>query len=402
MRRLASWFSVLFLSAVILTYISFILTDNFFYYESDFLPFYVSAKIFREDFRKIYDFETILSYEKKLFPAPYKTEENYAINPFINTPYLILLYLPLSYLPPRWGYFTAAGLMAVILGIDLYLLYRLFAPKEKAVFPILTALSFAPSFVTIFQTQNSLVTLLIIIGCYSLIKREKYFQTGLLASLLLYKLQIAVVVLAFLMLLRKGKIIAGFLCGGLLVFFISALMLGGDINIFIKANLWYVLQYEQQPVNNLYMISWQGFITQLYYLFNGLKYATLMRISALFLSIITVISAGIKILKIPKIENFLPEIFSLMCITILLSAMHVQSHEAVLLLFPFFVFISKAANKMAIIVFLGWLIFLLSFFTPFYPRPLYLAPTLYLFLIFKLISGSFGRNQTAKVKSGRQ
>ena len=178
----------------------------------DFHSFYSAAQILVNEPKNLYNFQIQEQYQnilltnnhlKNLIPG-----NEYL--PFINPPLFLLPYLVLIQMPFNTAYYLTVFINICLTLTAMGLLYKLFQFSTSSLLLVgLLVFSFAPTFSTIFLAQSSLLTLLIFLGIYILLKHQKYFYTGLLASLLLYKPQMALVMIIYLIFMKNRSVILG-------------------------------------------------------------------------------------------------------------------------------------------------------------------------------------------------
>lgn len=164
----------------------------------DFIMFYSTGEIYRSNPSQIYDFDTQNQTQQALV-AP---SELPGYNPYINPPYVAPFFSLLTFITLPWALllWTCLAIFSVFLSV--YILIKL-VPTNNPI-PglsfgqlVIISLSFFPFVEGLLAGQNHWLTLLITSGIvYSMVK-EKWYLSGVLAGLLLYKPQF---VLGFLIL----------------------------------------------------------------------------------------------------------------------------------------------------------------------------------------------------------
>lgn len=349
----------------ILGYLQFGLNQPF--YVTDFRTFYSSAKTLRHQPYQLYDPQHQMQTQNNLIPSGAITIFQDQIIPYFNPPFFLLPLLPLIVLSPQSAY-QISLIIQIILVIGLLITLTKIFPtntKHQILNTSLIALSFAPVYFAIIHTQSSLFTLAIFVATYLLLKRQRYFITGLIASLLLYKPQLGIFLYLFLLVQKNKSLTLGLITGGTILFLFSYLLVGNHLFDLIA----FTLQYSTVPGTSPHQrISWFGF----FYPFpSGQILATIASITTMFYVLP----------KLSKSSN-LPYQFSFIIFLTLLCSLHVHYQETSLLLFPFYYFLSKySSQKFWILVASVWTIFLLTIFSPFFPDPLPYIPTLTILIL---------------------
>lgn len=373
-RHAAIFCLELFLCTVIVSY-GILLRSNSFL-ESDFRIFYSAAVILRAEPQRLYDFTYQQEVQDRYIPRPVDMSKQYsAFLVFVYPPFYLLPFIPLTYLHPESAYRITQVILGLILVIAIYFLTRLFPPKAHAGHLGLGALAFAPVFESLRQTHISGIVLMLFIGIYACFRQKKYEFAGFLGSLLLYKIQLAVVLLIYMLFSRNKRMAGGFIIGSLILGGLSLLLMRGDPGSFFHMNVWYAFFHEGDAYKNISMLSWQGLFSALELFFFP---AVSLRIPAIAVSIMTLFFVFMFLPR--RIQDAkLPGLFSLIIITTLVSGLHVHQYEGVLLLFPLYVLFHYSASRKAyLLAGAGWVILLLNIFTYTEVSPFYFLPALYL------------------------
>ena len=350
------------------------------YYQSDFVSFYSSAQILREEPDKLYDFITQTKYQLSLLPDNIRHLPGNHFYPFINPPFFLLPFSAVLSLTPQLGYLAILFSIGVIAVICIWALLKLFPLGKKTAFLIvLLILAYAPTFTTIYLTQSSFTSLFIFIAVYYLLIRNHWFAAGLVSSLLLYKPQLGVVLYLYLILQRNKHLIGGLLIGSLVFFSCSWLLTRGNLFSLLTSLPEFTHQIGAGPKIR---ITWLGFFHQLSDFIPWLPYQPLTYI----FSLATIIWGITKVYRIKPTSKYFPYAYSIIIIITLLSSIHAHYQETVLLLFPLFIYLQKFNSiKLYLVIALGWIIYLLAIFDPFFPQPFLFLPTIYLIALLILL-----------------
>lgn len=355
------------------------------YYKSDFISFYSSAQILLQNPSKLYDFSTQYVAQRSLLPTHINFSKQYFF-PYLNPPIFLIPWTWLTKFPYQTAYRLAviANISFIIISITwLYRISRL--PKQTKFILLLILLSFAPSYSTLFLTQSSYLTLLIYLAVYTLLKHKKLFLAGLTASILAYKPQLGILLFLYLVILKRKNLTLGLSLGLLIAFITSWIITQGHLFTIINA----IPQFlEHTGTGPSIRITWLGLFSQIQEIIPRLP-ATSM---AIIFSLITIFIVFKKIHKYqPNSSNF-NYVYSLIIITTLISTLHQHYQETILLALPLFFLYPrthKQIKRYYIIIFLGWFIYLITIFNPFYPHYIYYFPNLYILLILVLTYYSY-------------
>ena len=361
-----------------LVYLKFLATHS--YYPTDYVAFLAASRVLMVSPHQLYDYSAQLISQLQLVPDDPAISPTPLI-PFANPPTFLIFFLPFSKLPPALAYKIMIILNLGVLVIILRKLTELFPVKStfQRLLVLALACSFAPVYNTIVQVQSSLVTLLIIIYVYASLRSQKWWLAGLVSSTLFYKPQLGIVLWLYLLLSVNRQVIWGLLVGGLGWLAISWLMAGNWVSSWISA-IRLFSTYDNTSLPSL--VSWVGLWHQLLKVWPGLPADTI----AYIFSLLTLLTSGLMLSKISIKSKLLPQAFSIIIMTTLLSVIHVHYQEVVMLIFILFSNHTQLhLRKVQILVALGWLIYLLAIFSPWYPASLPILPTIYLVVLWIVI-----------------
>ena len=175
----------------------------------DFASFYASGRIVAEgDVEQLYDADRLQAeqHERDLLGDE---EDGYVAFPY--PPYIAAAYQPLSALPYRAAYAVHTVLMVAALAGAL-LLARPMLPVLGANIVVATvaALAFFPMFRAIGGGQNTSLSLLLLVAVWRAVHDDRDALAGVALGVLLYKPQLAVPVLGLLVVVRRWRVLAGF------------------------------------------------------------------------------------------------------------------------------------------------------------------------------------------------
>lgn len=353
-------------------------------YNSDFRVFYSSGYILRTQPQSLYSQELQSSIQQQFFP--HADTAFYTLS-FINPPYLALVFAPLSLLPAQLAFYVWVGCNTLVLIGCVYLLKLNLSFQSPFLQLLITVTCFVPVFVAFKNGQTSLFTLFLLLLIDYQLKKKKRVLAGFLTSLLWYKPQIAVFLSLYWILQQKSRYLLGVVFGGIALLVISILLLGLNNPSFVSTFLGYVFTSSPEHSKEA-MISWQGFFWQLHHYLPTLSPSHLTVLATGLTLLIVGVWAYRKKLHLYPSDQVLAFLLPL----ILLCGIHVHVHDAVLLLIPLSKLLSSHRHRDVFIAVAGYFIFLLAYFSPFYPSVFPFVPTLYL-VGFVFLMGNRLRHQ---------
>jgi hypothetical protein len=158
----------------------------------DFIMFYSTGSIYRTNPFMIYDYQTQNQTQQALV-APSVLP---GYNPYMNPPFVAPFFSLLTFISLHWALliWTILAVLSVFLSVNLLL--RLIPntdniPGLSFVQLVIIVLSFFPFIEGLIAGQNHWLTLLLITGIVFFMFKEKWYLSGILAGLLIYKPQFA-------------------------------------------------------------------------------------------------------------------------------------------------------------------------------------------------------------------
>lgn len=185
---------------------------------NDFSQFYAAGVTIRSgDSAQLYDMRYQFELEQEILGPPWE-----GFHAFLTPPFHAWVYVPFTHLP----YEAAVAAWSVLGFVLLYASIRLIGADARKVLP--WAISFFPFFATISFGQNAMLSMVILAAAYALWRRRRLVLAGLVLSLILYKPQLALGVLALwgLQWRRDWRALGGFALGSLLTGAFSWLVMG--------------------------------------------------------------------------------------------------------------------------------------------------------------------------------
>jgi hypothetical protein len=177
----------------------------------DFIMFYSSGSIYRTNPLLIYDYQTQNQTQQALV-APSVLP---GYNPYMNPPFVAPFYSLLTFISLHWALlvWTVLAVLSVFLSVNLLL--RLVPINEKI--PglsygqlVIIVLSFFPFIEGLIAGQNHWLTLLLTSGIVFFMFKEKWYLSGMLAGLLIYKPQFVLGFIILWLIWRKFKALIAF------------------------------------------------------------------------------------------------------------------------------------------------------------------------------------------------
>jgi hypothetical protein len=194
----------------------------------DFAAFYTGAAML-DHFpgARLYALSLQLSRQHEI--APMMDVKNYP-QPFFNPPFFALLFWPLTRLSlggayAAWAVINSA--LLILLGYFATLhLSRTKFQKVRWLLLIIGMFIFAPIIVTLLIGQVSILITFLFFLCWTLLKKNREFSSGLVLSLVLIKLQFILLPVFVFMVQRRYRVVGGILSGITLLFLLSIVLIG--------------------------------------------------------------------------------------------------------------------------------------------------------------------------------
>jgi alpha-1,2-mannosyltransferase len=217
---------------------------------TDYIQFYVSGLTLREgEAGHLYDFPYQSQLEQEIAGSELTT-----FHAFVTPPFLAWLFIPFSTLPYLWSFALWSGLALIMMWLATKALGAR-DPWRK----FLWALCWFPVFASISFGQNSLLSLFILCLTYYFWSRGNNFSAGLIASLILFKPQLAIGIgILWLMGWRRDwKALAGLGVGGVILIGMTFLFLPSasvSYLILVKDFLPNIIYGDQFPLYHLHAL----------------------------------------------------------------------------------------------------------------------------------------------------
>jgi len=338
LRSIFSLITNLLLLTLFAAYLYFSLSRT--YYWADFRAFYAAALIFREAPTQLYTIDTQNIYQAQMLT---NSTSHIELLPFVNPPFLLLLYVPLTLFPPQIAFEILVITLAALLAGNIIVLLNVFRVRKNRLLLFLLALSFAPVFMVLFLGQNSTLGLAIFTAVFILFKKHKYFWAGAVASLLLYKIQLAPILFGYIFLMKDKNALKGLVLGVALILGINLLLLQGNIASFLHYNFWYAFVFDAQASNAVYSTNIE---TLLWGVAHIAPYFP-VRATTLVLSTIFMFITLKAVRRIQPQSTSFPFVFAFMVLATVYTSVHIQLHDAILLILPLIYFWNAYSSKLA-------------------------------------------------------
>lgn len=208
----------------------------------------------------LYDLATQKRLQRE-FVSPAKIEQGPL--PYNHPPFEAPLFVPLAFLPYVTAY-LAWNAISLLLLLGFVLLMRPYLPRLREwseTLPFLAALAFFPVFLCLFEGQDSLLLLFLFALVYVFMKGGKEFLAGICLGLTLFRFQLALPVVAVVLLLRRWRLLAGFALAALAMAGISLAVVGWGALWNYPYQLWELSRTQVNgTMNPTYMPNLRGLV----------------------------------------------------------------------------------------------------------------------------------------------
>lgn len=197
----------------------------------DYPEFYAAGRIVRHgDADRLYDAATQSAAQRDLFNGDQTGYLDFAYPPVVA-----LVYAPLSALPYRVSYALDTMLMVGLLVLALSLMRPMVEPIARHFFvSIATAIAFYPLFRAVTAGQNTAITIVLVAGYWRSRHDQRPVAAGLLLGGLLFKPQLAVLVLAAQLISARWRVLVGAATSGAALGIVSTIVAGpGWVSAFV-------------------------------------------------------------------------------------------------------------------------------------------------------------------------
>ncbi len=254
----------------------------------DYLMFYSTGLLYRTDPAKIYDYAEQFRIQQLLVEPSTLN----GLNPFMNPPYMAVLFSLLTYLPLSWSFFAWTCLSIIFAVVSVYLTSPLIPERLRQVGLtdkqfLIIMLSFFPFIEGLLAGQNHTLTLLLVTGILVSAQKERWFFSGALAGALIYKPQLILGLLIVWAVWKNIKALAGF--STVAILWAGSYMLIHGISPCLE-----YIQVSQFFMTLPYTEGFPGYIIiTLYGLLTSILPASMAQIIQLISQIVFILAAGL-------------------------------------------------------------------------------------------------------------
>ena len=187
-------------------------------FPGDFCAFYTGARLYLQGPSRVYDLTLQRATEQQLLGRD--------DIPFNHPPYELLLWLPLARLSFQTAFWLLRLAGLLLLAVASKLAATALCPRLGAPAIFLRALAFFPVPYCLWMGQDSVLLLAILAACAWLLARRMEWLAGAALGLALLKPQLVLPIAAVFLLMRRWRVVRGFLCSAFAVLTLSILMVG--------------------------------------------------------------------------------------------------------------------------------------------------------------------------------
>ncbi len=203
----------------------------------DFLAFYYAGTCARlGEFSRLYDLQSIQSFEKQLAQQQHLELDPGAFGPYWNPPFYAWLFAPLSHLPYRTALALWLSFNLLALFVAMILLARMLPPgstwRDWGLIVLLIPLSM-PFIQALGHGQNTFTSLLLLSAIVTFWRNNRPTPAGLLTGLLFYKPQLAAAIALILILNQGRRALLGLAITSTLLLTITLLTMPGTLTDFL-------------------------------------------------------------------------------------------------------------------------------------------------------------------------
>ena len=303
---------------------------------SDFVSFLTGASLIRGgEGKHLYEFPIQLAYQQRIL-QPFNlnlTNHEVKLLPYLNLPVFALLYIPFTYMPFLIAYKLYVILLAGVLFIIGLVASRIFSKLSiYSAWPFIP-LVFYPSIGAVFIGQTSVFLVLLFLLLFLYLRQGKYFQVGILSSLLFLKIQYAIAIPYLFILSRDKKNFSkGLVISAVIIIILNLWLSGFFLNEYFS-----FLVATQKPEFGLRdrdMFTFFAYLRQTQP-FSLLNFYELFLVN-IFFYIITLVFLFKNHEKLSLENNFI-----VVTILTLVFSIHGVNYDLALLLVPIFIIVNR-------------------------------------------------------------
>jgi len=219
----------------------------------DYPAFYAAGRLVLDGrVAEIYSFKLQQAQQSDLFPG---AEGKFL--PYVYPPFVAYAYAPLAMLPYRWSYAVHTALVIAALFAALTLMEPMVpAIRANRALAFAAALLFYPMLRAIFGSQNTAVTILLLVAIWRARKSHRDSLCGCCVALLLYKPQFGVIFVGLFLLERRWRIIVAMITTIAVLYLIGVPTLGARWPIWWFTDVVSAYRAQDQVLNFDASISW--------------------------------------------------------------------------------------------------------------------------------------------------
>ena len=284
----------------------------------DFIAFYTGSALLAQKPQALYNLNTQLSLQHAIAPI---TQVKDIFLPFLNPPFVAILFTPLTHLSLIDAYAAWACINTLLLCCICILIYK-FLPQKwyKKAIVIICVLTFTPVLTSLLLGQLSILMCSIFLLAVILLKSKREIPAGLILSLGLIKPHFILLPLIILIVQRRGRVLTGFISGATLLTLVSLFIIGWDglmsyISLLLSASNWnqgYGIEIKSQ----------HSIQSALLFLFNSNSLANIRLPWLVIIITITIATTFILSKKTPLNS----QLFSLQLVTLIIATLLISPH----------------------------------------------------------------------------
>jgi hypothetical protein len=255
----------------------------------------------------------------------------------MHPPYEMVVYAGLALFKFRVAYLLWWACNLGLLFLSAFLLWPCI-PRLQNSYPYLLILiaTFFPVLVALVQGQNSLMLLAFLTLCYRCLAKDHHFRAGFTLAMGMFKFVIVIPIALWLILERRWKSLAGFLCGCVGLFFVALWLVGmSGITAYVRLVAGYGQKAPEKPGTEAIMPNLRGLF---HAVGSGIAPETWLTILTLVASLALVVWVDSRLSR----YNNLPLRFSVQVLLAILISYHLYPHDSAVLVLPIQLLLSRA------------------------------------------------------------
>ena len=264
---------------------------------------------------------------------------------FLQPPFEAAALVPLSYMKIEQAFVVWTLINAGLLGLLPLVLMPCAPAVTKRPYLGLLSFAFLPAITALTLGQDSILLLLIMSSAYLLICKDLELAAGLVLALAAIKFQYLLILLPFLPLWRKSRVVAGFTMGGAFLVFVSWLIMAtGGVIEYVRFVRSFDLHSGYGGLNQALMVNWRGFMA-------GIEKANPSP-TYFWAGEIILVLPGLLCVKVPQSARNRALIFALFISVAFAAAPYAHFPDMTMLLLPIFLagsYIQSAPSKTTLV-----------------------------------------------------